>query len=141
MALNIRGGISLGIAQAGGLGQCLIIRGTRGLHGIQDEVGGAVDDAGDTLYLIAGQGAAQHAHHRDGGGHGSLKIKVHSGTVSGLCQLIRMRGHQRLISGNHGLAGIKRGEDQLARKINAADNLNYKVDILARNKCLGIIGQ
>ena len=141
MALYIRGGIGLGIAQAGSLRQRFIIGSARGLHRVQDEVGGAVDDAGDALYLIASQGAPQHAHYRNRGGYGSLEVEIYTGAVGGLRQLVCVRGNQGLIGGHHGLSGVECGEHQLAREVDTADNLNHEVDIIAGDERLGVIGQ
>ena len=141
MPLHVRGGIRLGIAQAGSFCQGLVIGGAGGFHGIQDVVGRAVDDAGDALDLVACQGATQHTHDGDGGGNGGLKVQVNAGAFGGLGQFISVRGNERLIRRHHGLAGIKRGQHQLAREIDPADDLHHQVDIIAGDQGLGIIGQ
>lgn len=98
MALDVGGRVCLRVAQAGGLSQRILVGSAGGLHRIQDEVGGAVDDTGDALHLVTRQRAAQHSYHRDGGCDGRLEVEVDSRTVGSLSQLVRVRGHQALFA-------------------------------------------
>ncbi len=54
-ALDIGGGVPLGVAQALGLGQGVVVAGARGGHTRKDVVGGAVDDAHHPVDPFAGQ--------------------------------------------------------------------------------------
>ena len=141
MALHVRGRVGLRVAESGGLCQRLLVVGSGGRHGVQDEVGGAVNDAGDALHLVARKRAAQHAHHGDGGGDGGFVVEVDAGGVGGVGKLGAVGGHQGLVGGDHRLSGLECFEDELARVVNAADELDHDVHVVAGNQLARVPGQ
>src|SRR5699024_11563802 len=94
VALDVCGRVGLGVTQAGGLGQHLAVIGAGGVHGVEDEVGGAVDDADDLVHRVARQRAAQRADDRDGGGDGGLEEEVGPGRIGGVGQLGAVGGDE-----------------------------------------------
>ena len=94
-------GIGLGVAQ------CLRLLERHGevqplvAHFAQDEVGGAVDDAGNPLDAVGGQAFAQRLDDRNAAGHGGLKRHHHA---FGRCRrknLGAMHGQQGLVGRDH----------------------------------------
>ena len=139
VALHVRGRVGLRVAQTGCFCQRILVGRAGGFHGVQDEVGGAVDDSGDALDLVTSQGAAQHAHHGDGSGHRGLEVQVHPGPVRCLREFLRVGGHQRLVGGDHGFTCVQRSEHELAREVDAADDLHHEVDVIAQDERLGVV--
>ena len=77
-AFDVEGRIGLRVAQALRVFQHLIEPGTLFAHLGQDEVAGAVDDAGDPLDAVGGQAFAQRLDDRDAAGHGGLEGHHHA---------------------------------------------------------------
>src|SRR5699024_1108438 len=123
------------------LGERVVVGGAGGLHGVEDEVGGAVDDAGDTQDVVTGEGTTQHADDRDGGGDGGLEVEVHVGGVGRVGEVVGVGGDEGLVGGDDGLAGAQGGQDQLARVVDAADDLDDDVDVLAVDEAESVIGE
>ena len=69
-AFDVGGRVGLGVAQRGRLFQRLLEAGSGGVHRREDEVGGAVDDAGDPGDRVALQRLAQRPQQRDRTGDG-----------------------------------------------------------------------
>ena len=78
-ALDVGGGVPLGVAQLLGLGQGLAVAGALLGHAGEDEVGGAVDDAHDAADVLARQRLAQRAQDRDATGDRGLEQQVDAG--------------------------------------------------------------
>ena len=76
MTFDVCSRVGLGVAQAGGVCQHLVVVRTGGVHRIEDEVGGAVDNAHDLIDSVTGQRTAQRADDRNSCSHSSLKEKV-----------------------------------------------------------------
>ena len=130
-AVDVGGRVGLRVTQLGGLCQHLVVAGTPGVHCVENEVSGAVDNAHHLVDLVAGKGAAQRANHRDGSGNGGLEEQVHSGLVGSDSQLISVSGDERLIGGDDGLACAQRRQHDLARVLDAADDLDDQVNVVA----------
>jgi hypothetical protein len=71
----------------------------------QDEVGGAVDDAGDPFNAVGGQAFAQRLDDGDATGHGRFKGHHHALVACGGKDLGAVHGQQGLVGGDHVLAG------------------------------------
>ena len=107
-ALNIGGGVGLGVAQLLGVGQRIREGGAGGVHLIKNVVGGAVHDAQNAGHAVTGQGVAQRAQNRNRTGHGGLVGQLRAGCIGGGLQLHAVLGQQGLVARNDGLAGVQR---------------------------------
>jgi hypothetical protein len=128
-ALHVGRGVRLRVPERLRLLQRLAEAGTGGVHPVQDEVRGAVDDAEHPVHGVAGQRLAQRPQQRDRPRHRGLVIQVGAdGTGSGV-DLLAVLGEQRLVRGDHGLAGLHRGQQQRAGRLDAADYLDDDVHV------------
>ena len=127
--LHVGGRVGLGVAERLGFLQGFGEARARGVHPVEDEVGGAVDDAEHAVHGVAGQRFAQRAQQRDGAGHGGLVVQV--GAVLAGCpvDLRAVLGEQGLVRGDHRLAAFQRGEQQRPGRLDATDHLDHDVDI------------
>jgi hypothetical protein len=95
----------------------------------QDEVGGAVDDAGDPLDAVGRQPLAQRLDDRDATGHRRLEADHHAlGTRRGK-DLGAVHRQQRLVGRDHMLAGGNGFHHQGLGDAVAADQLDDDVDV------------
>ena len=81
VALDVGRRVGLRVAEALGLGEGVGELGAGGVHLVQDEVGGAVDDAQHPGDPVAGQAVADGAQDGDGPGHGGLVGQLDAGLV------------------------------------------------------------
>ena len=139
--LDVGGRVGLGVAELLGLLQRLGEAGTGGVHLVEDEVGGAVDDPEHPGHRVAGQRLAQRSHDRDRAGHRGLEVEVAPGLLGGLEQRRAVLGQQRLVGGDDAGAVLERGEDQRAGRLDAADHLDDQVDVVAGDQPRGVGGQ
>ena len=95
----------------------------------QDEVAGAVDDAGDPFDAVGGQALAQCLDDRDAARHRGLERHHHAPLLRRREDLVAMPGEQRLVGGDHVLAVLDRLQDQILRDLGAADQLDHDVDV------------
>ena len=56
-------------------------------------------------------------------------------------QLGAVVGEQLLVAGDHRLAGLERGEDEVAGRLDAADDLDDDVDARGRRRRAGVVGE
>ena len=75
-ALDVGGRVGLGVPELLGLLERLVEAGAGGVHPVEDEVGGAVDDAEHAGDLVTGERLAQRPQDRDGAGDGRLVVEV-----------------------------------------------------------------
>jgi hypothetical protein len=127
-ALDVEGRIGFGVAQALGLLQHGRKIEALVAHLGQDEVGGAVDDAGDPLDAVGREAFAQRLDDRDATGHGRFERHHHALLLRRREDLGAMHGEQRLVGGDHVLAGRDGFHHQLARDAIAADQFDDDVD-------------
>ena len=130
-ALDVGGRVGLGVPELLGLLERLGEAGAGGVHLVEDEVGGAVDDAEHPGDLVAGERLAQRAQDRDRAGDGGLVVEVAAGLLGGLEEGRAVLGEQRLVGGDHRGAVLERGQDQRAGRLDAADHLDDQVDVVA----------
>ena len=140
-ALDVRGGVGLGVAQRLGFLQRVREPGARGVHPVQDVVGGAVDDAQDPVHLVAGQRLAQRPQQRDSPGHRGLVVEVDPVLPGRLVQGGAILGEQCLVGRDHGLAGLHRGEQERADRLDAADHLDHDVHVRPGDQLHGVPGE
>jgi hypothetical protein len=139
-ALDVEGRVGFGIAQAlrllehGIEGQALVA------HLGEDEVGGAVDDAGDPLDAVGGEPLAQRLDDRDAAGdcrlEGDHDALLHGGGEN----LVAMHGQQRLVRRDHMLAVGDGLEHQFLGNAVAADQFDDDVDLGIGDHGEGIVG-
>ena len=141
VALDIGGGVALGVAQALGLGQGIGVAGPLLGHAGEDEVGGAVDDPHHPGHVLAGEGLPQGAHEGDAPGHRGLEEQVDACVLGGRRQLGAVVGQQLLVGGHHRLAGAQGGEGQLPGRLDAADDLDHQVDVGVAGHRRGVGGE
>ena len=127
--LHVGGRVGLGVAERLRLLQGLGEARAGGVHPVQDEVGGAVDDAEHPVHGVPGQRLAQRAQQRDGAGHRGLVVQVGPVLPGRAVDLRAVLGQQRLVRGDHRLAALQRGEQQRPGRLDAADDLDHDVDV------------
>ena len=111
------------------------------VHTGQNEVGGAVDDAGDPPDLVAVQRLAQRAQQRDGPGHRRLVVEVGIALGRGVVQGRPVLGQQRLVGGDDALAGPKRLDQPGPGRLDPADHLDHDVDVVALDQTERVGGE
>ena len=97
-------------------------------HLAQDVVAGAVDDAGQRQHPVGDQAFLDRADQRDAAGHRRLEAQRHAVAARRLVELGAVVGEQRLVGRHHVLAGGQRAQDEGARRLEAADQLDHDVD-------------
>ena len=128
-AFDVEGRIGLGIAQALGFLEHYFKVQALVAHLGQDEVGGAVDDAGNPLDAVGRKTFAQRLDDGDAPGHGGFKRHHHP---PGRCRrknLGAVHGQQGLVGGDHVLAGGNRLQHQRLGHAIAANQLDHDVDV------------
>ena len=140
-ALHVGRRVRLGVAQLLGLLQRLGEAGAGGVHLVEDEVGGAVDDAEHAGDLVAGQRLAQRPQDRDRTGDGRLVVEVALGLRGRFEERRSVLGEERLVGGDHARAVLERGEDQRPGGLEAADHLDHQVDVVAGDEPGGVRGE
>ena len=139
--LDVGGRVGLGVAELLGLLQRLGEPGAGGVHLVEDEVGGAVDDAQHPGHLVAGQRLAQGPQDRDRTRDRGLVVEVALGLGRRLEERRPVLGQQRLVGGDDAGAVVERGQDQGPGRLDAADDLDDQVDVVAGHESRGVGGQ
>ena len=136
--LDVRRGVALGQAKLFGLAQHVVVAVAVLLHAGEDVVGRAVDDPHDPDDLLPRQRLAEGPDHRDGACHGRLVEQVHAGGGGHLGQLGAGHGEQRLVRRDDRLAVAQGRLDQLVRRMEATDDLDHHVDVVAGHQRGGV---
>ena len=139
--LDVGRRIGLGVAQLLGLLERLGEAGARGVHPVEDEVGGAVDDPEHAGHLVACQRLAQRTQDRDGTGHSRLVVEVSLGLRGRLEERRTVLGEQGLVGRHHAGAILERGQDERPGRLDAADHLHHHVDVVTRHQPDRVGGQ
>src|SRR5690606_16119681 len=126
---DIEGGIRLGVAQALRFGEHRVERQAARLHFGKNEVGGAIDDAGNPVDTVGGQAFANRLDDWNAASHGGLEHHHHALAAGSIKDLIAVLGQQRLVGGNHVLALADRLHDPLTGCGFAADEFHHDIDI------------
>ena len=127
VALDVRGGVRLRVAQALGLGEGVVERGAGGVHLVQHEVGGAVHDAQEPLHAVARERVPHGAHDRDGTGHRRLVGQLRARRRRGVLQLPPGLREQRLVARDHGLPRVQGPQHARASGLDPAGQLHDDV--------------
>ena len=137
-ALDVEGGIRLGITELLGVGEGLGEIQALVAHFREDEIGGAVDDAGDPFDAVGGEPLAQRLDDRDAAGHRRLEGDHHAMFARRFENLGAVFGEQRLVGGDDMLARADRLQHQLARDAAAADQFHHDGDVRVGDDLAGV---
>ena len=126
-AFDVGRRIGLGKTQVLRLLEGVLVAQSLGAHRVQDEVRRAVDDAHHRRHAVTSEGLAQAVHDGHGAGDGGLVVEV--GVVGGgrLVQLRAVGGEQGLVAGHDRDALGEGTQDERARRLDAADQLDDEV--------------
>ena len=137
-AVDVGGRVGLGVAERGRLVERLGEAGAGLVHPGQDEVGRAVDDAQHPVDAVARERLAQRPQQRDRAGDARLEVEVGVARARRVVQRRAVLGEQRLVGGDDGGAATERCQQQRARRLDATDDLDDDVDVVARDQPGGI---
>jgi len=137
-AFNVESGVGLGVAQALGFFQHHVEVQALVAHFAQDEVGGAVDDAGQPLDAVGRQAFAQGLDDGDATGHGGFKRHHHALGAGGGKNFGAVHGQQRLVGRHHVFASRNGLQHQGLGNAVAADQLDDDVDLGVGNDLAGV---
>ncbi len=133
-AFDVEGRVGFGIAQRLGFGQHVGEGAAFFTHFGEDEVAGAVDDAGQPVDAVGRQTFADRLDHRDTTGHCGFEGNDNPLLARLGKDLVTVHGDQRLVGGHHVLAILDGLEHQVTRHGVATDQLDDNVDLrVARN--------
>ena len=138
---HVRGRVCLGVAERLRLRQRRAEVGTRGVHPVEDEVGGAVHDPEHPADLVACQRLAERPQQRDRAGHRRLVVQVSPGLACRLVQHRAVRSDQRLVRGDHGLPGAQCRQQQGPGRLDPADQLDHDVHVRPGDQVHAVSGQ
>jgi len=110
-------------------------------HPGEDVVGGAVQDAHDTPYPVAGERFLQRFDDRDRTGDGRLVGEIDPGGPGRGVQLRTLLGDELLVGGDHRFAVLQGSADQGPGRLDAAHHLDDDVHIIGVNDVRGIVGE
>ena len=140
-SLHIGSRIGFGVAQSLCLAQYVGVVSPVLGHAGEDVVRRAVHDAHHPGDALADERVAQNADERDPAGHGCFEGQVDA-VGSGQCEeLLADVGDQFLVGGHDGLAGVERGGDQMAGRLDAAHRLDDHVYVLRDHQRLAVACQ
>ena len=134
-AFDIEARIGFRVPQHLGLGQNLVEFPARLLHGRQDIIAGAIQDAVDTVDPIPGKSFTQRLHD----GNPARDARLVGETYTDLLRLPRearpMDRHHGLVGGDYALVRGDRGFDDVKRHpIGTADEFDDDIDLVVRSK-------
>ena len=98
-------------------------------HLVQDEIGGAVEDACDGSKVIGSQALVQRTDDRDGTAHGSLKEEIAVVLLGCLEQDITLGSDQLLIGSRNALTGFEAGLYEGESRLRAAHALSNNAHV------------
>jgi hypothetical protein len=128
-AAHVERGVGLGVARGLRLGEGHVEREPLLGHAREDVVAGAVHDAADGQDALRRERLAQHADDGDAAGHGRLVVEVHALLFGEVPDLGAALGEQRLVGGDHVLAGQDGGAHHLVGALDAAHDLDDDLDL------------
>ena len=141
VAIDVEGGIGLGVSETLGIGEDGGEFGAFELHPGEDVIAGAVDDAADGLDAVADEGFAEDLDDGDAAGDGGLVVEVGGVGTGGLEEFLSVGGEKGLVGGDNGFAVAKGGKDDLAGGGGAAHEFDDEMDGRVMDDRLPVLGQ
>ena len=138
-AVDVGGGVGLGVAELLGGGQGGLEGESLGAHLVEDVVGGAVDDTEHAGDAVTGHGLAQRVDHRDGTGNSGLVVEVGACGRGGGVELGAVGRDEGLVAGDDAGPGLEGGQDEGAGRLDPANELDDQV--VAGGDSGGVIGE
>ena len=127
---HVVGRVGLRVAELLRLQQRLLVGDPAARHLGEDVVGRAVDDPVDALHVRGGERLLEHPDHRHDAGHRALEAQLHAVLARDRPQLLPVLGEQLLVGRHDVLARAHRPQHVLARRLDAADQLDHEVGAL-----------
>ena len=138
-ALDVEGRVRLRVAERLRLGEHVSKVPALVAHLRQDEIAGAVNDAGDPLDVVGGQPLAQRLDDGNAADDGGLEGHHDATRLRGAEDLVAVHRDQRLVGGDHVLAVGDGAQHQLARRRIAADELDDDVHVRIIDDGKGVV--
>ena len=130
VAVNVSGGVRLGIAQLLGLLQNFRERHRGGVHGVHNEVGGAVHNAAQLADAVQPLAPFQVGQPRNAPAYGGGAAQGNAAFPGQTRQLRVVGADDRLVDRHHMLARLQRGADVLVSRVQPAHDLCHDADSL-----------
>ena len=124
---HVVGRVGLGVAELLRLRERGLVGQPAARHLGEDVVRRAVDDPVDPLDVRRRERLLQHADHRHDAGDRGLEAQLHAVLARARPQLLAVLGEQLLVGGDDVLAGPHRAQHVVARRLDAADQLDDQV--------------
>ncbi len=126
--VHICGGVGLGVPQALGLGEDLLVAQALGSHAGEDVVGGAVHDAGDGEHGVSGQVVLEGSHDGDAAAAGRLAAQLDAGARRRPGEFGHVASEQGLVGRDNVLAMGEGLLEDFGRGMLPADDLDNDID-------------
>ena len=139
-AVDVRGGIALGVTKLLGLGQDVGELGAVLEHLVDDVVGCAVHDALERRDLVDAAGLLDTGDPGDAAADRGLDEEAHTVIEGGLGELGEVGGDDGLVGGDDVLAGGKGAHDEGVRRLYSAHALDNEVNVRVRHDLVVIGG-
>ena len=110
-------------------------------HAGEDIVGRAVHDAHDRQDAVGHQPLLEGLDHRDAAADAGLEPDLHALGGRGCEDVAALLGEQRLVGGDHVLAGLDGLENKGLGRLDAADQLDDDVDVRITDQGPGVPGE
>ena len=140
-AIDVGGGVGLGKALRLSLGQRVVIGQAVVDHAREHVVGGAVHDAHDGGDLVADKRVLQRLDDGDTAADAGLEAHFQVLLAGKVHDLVAEGGHERLVGGDHVLAGAQRTKNHVARDGGTADQLDDDIDLGVVDDVVEIFGE
>ncbi len=127
VAADVGGRVGLRVAELGGGGERLLEAVAFAVHAVEDVVGRAVDDAEDAAHPVAREAVAQRSDDRDRAADCRLVVQLGADLLGDREQLGSVGRQERLVAGDDVGAGVEGEGDVLARRLEAAHELDDDV--------------
>ena len=128
IAVDVGAGVGFGITQLLRLFQNGRKADGGGVHGIHNEIGGAVHNTAHFGNRIQTLAAFQIGQPGDTAAHGGRTAQSHAVFPGQGRQVRIVSGNQRLVGGDHMLFRLQRGTDILVRRMQTAHDLHHRIN-------------